>query len=86
MDSRTILERIISEKGSCTWVREYYHIDLNYICSRCPISKLAKKQNGDWINCVEALGFNAAVNDETYMRKAEELLLDLMIDDMLRDG
>jgi hypothetical protein len=80
MNGRDILERIVAENGNCT---AFANGDT---CLRCPMSKLKKQPNGNYYGCVEALGIHnlpAEEHDSVYKEKAQRMLLDLDIEDML---
>ena len=94
MEERKILERIIDEQGSCDWALKFNSADKHYICSRCPMSRLAKNKDGEYLSCFEALGCQDApphieytdlyVN-ERYIKKAKELLSDILMEDIIKD-
>lgn len=75
-----ILERIIKNDGSCTqWADAA-------TCKECPLSKLKKKPNGEYLSCVEALGIEDMTEEEAdakYKEVASRLLLDEKIDEIL---
>ena len=82
-NSRDILEKIVAEEGSCSWVGK----NGATICAICPMSKLKKRADGSFFSCFEAL---EAANDvdeqeqnQRYKEAAKRLLLDLNIEDML---
>lgn len=86
MDSRAILERIVEENGSCIWAAKFHPSNVNYICERCPMSKLKKHSDGRYLSCYEALGCDDIPlneHDEKYKGVAERMLSDLSIEDML---
>lgn len=101
MDRRDILERIIDEDGSCDWAFKHDPSDEYYICSRCPMSRLRKKPNGEWMSCYEALtgmphhvgstrdrkgAFVEPNVDKIYIDKAKELLSDDLMEDLIKEG
>ena len=75
-----ILNKIIEEDGSCTrWANPT-------VCAQCPLSKLKKKPNGDYLSCIEALGAENLTEEEAdakYKEVASRILLDEAIDDLL---
>jgi len=78
-NGRDILEKIVAEKGDCSWA-------VANICNLCPMSKLKKRADGSHFSCLEAT--NAAdlheqEQNERYKEVAKRLLLDLNIEDML---
>lgn len=78
-----ILEKIVEEEGSCTkWASPS-------VCAMCPLSRLKKKDNGDWLSCVEALGVQEMTEEEAdarYKEVAARVLLDEAIDDILGES
>lgn len=83
-----ILNKIIEENGSCSWVEET-GLD---ICSRCPIASMRKREDGAFMSCLEATGvLGTELNyyhhevDERYKKVAEQLLLDESIEELLKE-
>ena len=84
MNSKEILQTIVAEDGSCSWIDEKGGID---ICAQCPMSKLKTRPDGNYYSCVDSLAvhqLNEADQDAIYKAKAEELLLEIDIEDMLK--
>lgn len=80
-DGSEILKKIIEEEGNCCWSKPS-------ICARCPLSKLKKKPNGDWMNCIEAIGIEELSEEQAdakYKEVATRILLDEAIDEILGD-
>jgi hypothetical protein len=85
MTPQEILERIISEEGSCDWIQKYKR---KAICSKCPLSKLKRRPDGQYLCCMEALGITVSEElrkkaDHIYKRTAESLLFDMIVEEML---
>lgn len=75
-----ILEKIVAEKGDCSWAKAD-------TCEKCPMSKLKKRDNGNYYSCVEALGVLDLSEEEQntkYEEVAKHLILDINIEEMLR--
>lgn len=88
MESRKILQKIVEENGCCNWAVKFNPTDPNYICDRCPMSKLKKHRDGRYLSCFEALGCadkptSVHEHEEKYKKAAERILSDLSIEDML---
>lgn len=81
MNEIDVLKKIVENDGSCTWAKPS-------ICKICPMSRLKKKNDKEYVNCIEALGAADVSEDQAdklYLDKAKELLLDKQIEDMLKD-
>lgn len=79
MKPADILEKIVSENGSCDWA------DPN-ICQNCPFSKLKQRQDGTYLSCLDALCAdmkNKKAQDELYLKAAKEYLISENIDTLL---
>lgn len=79
MDGKQILERIIAEEGSCNWAGPA-------ICSKCPLSRLARYNSGGYMSCVEALGIDGLSEveaDARYKTAATDKLADLAIESII---
>jgi hypothetical protein len=79
LDGKEILKKIIEEEGSCCWSKPS-------ICAKCPLSKLKKKANGDWMSCIEAINIEHLTEeaaDARYKEVAGRILLDEAIDEIL---
>ena len=89
MDKNNILQRIVDEEGSCTWAFQYDPTDTNYICSRCPMSKLKKRDDGSYMGCLSALDVDPQITeseqDKIYKRAAMRLLANESIEDLLKE-
>lgn len=79
----SILKKIIESDGSCTqWAKPS-------ICKLCPLSKLKKKEDGNYLSCVEALNIDNMSEEEAdarYKEVATRLLLDEAIDEILGES
>ncbi len=76
MDGISILERIVEEEGSCCWATPK-------VCSRCPLSRLTRSDNGGYMSCVEALNIDGLSEEEAdarYKKAALDKLADLAIE------
>lgn len=75
-----ILKKIVDSEGSCTkWAKPS-------ICLKCPLSKLRKKPNGDWLSCIESLRVEELTEveaDAKYKEVASRILIDEAVDDLL---
>lgn len=82
-DGNDILQRIINENGSCTgWANQHT------TCKRCPMSRLKKRDDGNWLSCADAVGVNNLTEeqaDDKYKKIAIRLLLDEAVEDLLID-
>lgn len=82
MNAKEILQTIIAEDGSCSWITE-----AEKTCNECPMSKLKTRPDGNYYSCVDSLGahnLKEAEQNALYKAKAEELLLDIDIEDLLK--
>jgi hypothetical protein len=82
MESKQILERIIKEDGNCCWSKPS-------ICRNCPLSKLKTDSNGNYLNCVEAVGATSIFEEEAdalYKKVAEKLLLEMEVHNILTNN
>ena len=80
MDSISILERIITEEGSCSWAR-------SAICKLCPLGRLVKADGSRHVSCVEALnieGLSEEEADARYKDAATNKLAELMLDNAIK--
>ena len=81
MKPADILEKIVSENGSCDWA------DPNTVCSNCPFSKLKQRPDGTYLSCLDALGVtnykSRTAQDELYLKAAKEYLISQNIDTLL---
>jgi hypothetical protein len=80
MDSIEILERIITEEGSCTWAN-------SAVCKRCPLGRLVRADGSRYVSCVEAIniqGLSEEEADARYKETATNKLAELMLDDAIR--
>jgi len=81
MNKIDILNKIIEENGSCGWAKPG-------ICDICPLSKLHKKTDGTYLNCVEAvgvIGLSSAEANEKYKAASINTLFDNAIQDLLEE-
>lgn len=82
-EGNDILQKIINEEGSCTgWANKHT------TCKRCPMSRLKKRSDGNWLSCADAVGVNNMTEEESdarYKQIAIRLLLDEAIEDLLTD-
>lgn len=83
MDAKKILKIIIDQHGSCDWAST---LD---ICSKCPIGRMKRRANGDYYSCAESLNIDyltdKATANQKYKYIAEQLYIDLEIDELLSD-
>ena len=81
MEGIKILERIISEEGSCCWATPD-------VCKRCPLGCLIRSDNGGFMSCVEALSIDGLSEEEAdakYKQAAIEKLFDAALDKVIED-
>lgn len=81
MDGKIILEKIIAEEGNCCWAKPA-------ICAKCPLGKLNRYDNGGYMSCVEALNIDGLSEEEAdakYKEAAINKLVDITLDDIIRD-
>lgn len=81
MDGITILERIVSEEGSCNWA-------CASVCASCPLGKLARYESGGFMSCVESLdidGLSEIEADAKYKLAAINKLADLAISKIIEE-
>ena len=79
MEGKTILEKIIEESGSCCWAD-------SSVCSECPLGKLARYDNKNFMSCVEALnieGLTEKEADARYLAAAIDKLMDISIENVI---
>ena len=77
-----ILSKIIEHDGDCSKFAD------REVCKVCPLSKLRKKDNGNYYSCIEAVWGDRVPSDKinaVYKETAEQLLVDRAIDDILRE-
>jgi hypothetical protein len=87
MDHKAILKKIVDEAGSCDWVDNFdeTHGD-KAICRTCPMSKLKKHEDGNYMSCTEALNVHEHEEGEAnrvYLDQASRLLMDMDIEEIL---
>lgn len=81
MREKDILRKIIEEEGSCDWVNTH-----TKACNICPLSRLKRKENGDFFSCIEALNTdNMSIHDANnrYKDIAMRVLEELEVEDIL---
>lgn len=86
MKATEILERIIEEKGECTWATPI-------TCRSCPLGRLARNNadgglTGEWMSCVDALdidGLSKEEADARYLKAAKEKLADITINSIIEE-
>lgn len=75
-----ILKKLVDSDGSCNlWAKPS-------VCQHCPLSKLKKKPNGEYLSCIEALGAQELTEEEAdakYKEVASRIMIDQTIDDLL---
>lgn len=74
MNKKQILEKIIEGDGDCC----YSWVTIE-VCKKCPFSKLAKKNDGTYLSCIEAIGAENLSKEEAnklYKEKAISLLFE----------
>jgi len=70
MDGVSILERIVTEDGSCSWARAR-------ICRQCPLGRLIKADGSRYVSCVEALNIEGLSEEEADSRYKDAAALKL---------
>ena len=81
MKDKEILQKIIDSEGSCNWSNPE-------ICSKCPMSRLKFRDDGNPLSCVDALNIESVKiedRDKIYKAAAEKVLADLEIDDIIEE-
>lgn len=81
MKPKEILQKIIDSEGSCDWSNPD-------ICSKCPMSRLEFREDGNHLSCVDALNIEDVKieeRDEVYKKAAAKVLADLEIDEILKE-
>ena len=80
MEPMDILKKIVESDGNCTlWAKPS-------TCVKCPLSKLRKKHNDEYLSCVEALDVEDLTEeqaDSKYKEVASRILIDKAVDDLL---
>ena len=79
MNGMKILERIITEEGSCCWATPS-------ICKSCPLGTLIRSDDGRFISCVEAIDIEGLSEEEAdikYKRAAAKKLADIALDQII---
>lgn len=79
MDGIAILERIITEDGSCTWAS-------SVVCKQCPLGRLVKADGSRYVSCVEALnieGLSEEEADARYKDAAANKLAELVLNEVI---
>jgi len=82
MNDVSILERIISEEGSCCWASAT-------ICAICPLGRSVRYDKVGYMSCVEALnidGLNEEAADKIYKMAALNKLADLTIEKVIEEN
>ena len=79
MDAKAILQHIIDNNGSCNKLS-------NKHCKKCPLSKLKRRSDGTYYSCLESVCINNLERvDSRYKHAAEQLLLTISIDELLKE-
>lgn len=81
MNPRKILQKIVDSEGSCDWANPE-------ICSKCPMSQLKFKDDGNPLSCVDALNIESVKiedRDGVYKDAAARVLADLAIEDIVEE-
>ena len=82
MDGNDILQRIVDEKGNCDWIMS----EAEDICDKCPMSRLKKNKDGNYLACYLALKAYETVDpDKLYYDKAVELLMEISMEETLAE-
>jgi hypothetical protein len=79
MDGMKILERIVAEDGSCCWATPS-------VCEHCPLGRLVRSDNGEYMSCVEALnidGLSTEEQDARYKEVAICKIADMALDQII---
>ena len=82
MDGVKILERIVTEEGSCCWARPS-------VCKRCPLGSLIRSDSGEFMSCVEALnidGLSEEEADKKYKQAALSKIADMVLDQAIENN
>lgn len=84
---RSILNNIIQKKGCCDG------FNVTNWCTECPLANAAKREDGSFFSCAEyVMGYtdwtlNYIIDmDKAYLEKAEQLLADIEIEEILLKG
>lgn len=83
MNQIDILQKIIENNGNCTEAKV-----TPAMCDACPLSKLKTHEDGTHMGCLEALGAvdkDELEADKIYLEAAKRKLLDIQIDDLLKE-
>ncbi len=89
MDKCEILQQIIDNGGSCDFIDS---MGISEVCKICPLSKLEQRPNGGYYSCWDSvigpendmMLLQGIITPESlYAAKAEEILEDLEIEDIL---
>lgn len=78
MDGSAILERIITENGSCCWANPT-------VCTMCPLGRLARNDTGKFMSCVEAIGIDG-LSEEEADAKYKEAAIDKLANKVILDA
>jgi len=83
MTNEEILQKIISEEGSCEgWANAK-------ICKICPMGRLKQRHDGTYASCIEAVGASNCSSleeaDAKYKKMAQKVLLDIVAEEHLFD-
>lgn len=76
-----VLKLIILNDGSCSAPHKTN-------CKICPLSKLKRRADGSYMNCIEAIGVDGLSEpeaDKKYLEKAKSTLLDIEMDNLLEN-
>jgi hypothetical protein len=79
-EQEDILVKIVENHGECAgWATRS-------ICSKCPLSKLVQKEDGEYLSCIEAIGaqeLSSIEANDKYIKVALRLLADKLVNDLL---
>ena len=87
LEAKEILDKIIENNGSCSWV------DISSkTCENCPIGKLLIDENGNQMSCLEAVLTDENTRfvtpekqNQIFKNKAMDTLATIMIEESLGD-
>lgn len=88
MDKKAILNHIIENNGSCSWLIPFYEdpSSNDLPCVICPLNRLSKRADGSYLGCVSSLlrTLDDVKNcDAIYLGAAQEALTNILVDEML---
>ena len=83
MEDKDILQRIVSNGGSCNWLNNEPDGGES-TCAKCPLNNLLKDEDGNYVSCFLAVKAHQTEDqDAAYYKKAVEVLIDLAMEEEL---